>query len=169
MLPVPCCPEPYGCGQASLTDISPSGFPSAAREGSPCLVTLPHPVGGHRSWSQRSTLYMEALESCSPEKVRASSLPLGSHTPSQVLHGMWLCPPHLVWFQTQEHIRQPTLYTHPKPPPMLSSVPEDTFGGLQAATSPLPNSLALRQNPCFAPLPWALAECFPNPADSWPA
>lgn len=48
------CPaalEPYGCGQEGLTDISPSGSPSAAREGSPCLVTLPHPVGGHRSWS----------------------------------------------------------------------------------------------------------------------
>lgn len=57
----------------------------------------------------------------------------------------------------------------PKPPPMLSSVPEDTFGGLQAATSPLPDSLALKQNPCFAPLPRALAECFPDPADYGPA
>lgn len=47
------CPalEPYGCRQAGPADISPTGSPSAAREGSPCLVTLPHPVGGHRSWS----------------------------------------------------------------------------------------------------------------------
>lgn len=70
---------------------------------------------------------------------------------------MWLCPPYLVWSQTQNHIPQPTLYTHPKPSPMLSSVPEDTFGGLQAANSPLPDSLALKQIPCFAPLPRALA------------
>lgn len=118
---------------------------------------------------QRSTLYMEALESCSPERVQASSLPWGPTLPVQVLQEMWLCPPHLVWFQTQEHIPQPTLTTHPKPPPMLSSVPLDTFGGLQAATSPLPDSLALKQSPCFAPLPRALAECFPDPADSWPA
>lgn len=57
---------------------------------------------------------------------------------------MRLCPPYLVWSQTQNHIPQPTLYTHPKPPPMLSSVSEDTFGGLQAAISPLPDSLALK-------------------------
>lgn len=118
---------------------------------------------------QRSTLYMGALESCSLKKLRTSSLPWGPIFLARCSMGMWLCPPHLVWSQTQEHIPQPTLYTHLKPPPMLSSVPEDTFSGLQAATSPLPDSLALKQTPCFEPLPRALAQGFPNPAYSWPA
>lgn len=109
-----------------------------------CLVTLPHPVGGHRRWAPVAYSLPGGLGVLLSRKGASCWPFLGSHTPGQMLHGMWLCPRRLLWPQTQEHISQPTLYTDPQSPPMLSSGSEDTFGGLQAATSPLPDSLALK-------------------------
>lgn len=100
------CPdtlEPKGCGQAGLAVISPSGSPSAAR-GLLCLVTLPHPVGGHRRWSPVAYSLPGGLGVLLSRKGASFWPSLGSHTPGQRFHGMWHCPRHLVWPQTQEHI-----------------------------------------------------------------
>lgn len=66
--------EPSGCGQAGLAVISPV-VPSQQPRGcfalSPC-PTLQEVTGDGLQWPN---LYLEALESCSPEKVPASGLP----------------------------------------------------------------------------------------------
>lgn len=131
---------------------------------SPC-PTLWEVTGDGLQWP---SLYLEALESCCPEKVPASGLPWG---PILLARGSMGCGfvHDILSGPKPKNIYQPTLRTDLKPPPMLSSVPEDTLGGLQAATSPLPDCLVLKQNPWFAPLPRAQPECFPNPPDSWPA
>lgn len=125
---------------------------------SPC-PTLWEVTGDGLQWP---TLYLEALESCCPEKVPASGLPWG---PILLARGSTGCGfvHDILSGPKPKNIYQPTLHTDLKPPPMLSSVPEDTLGGLQAATSPLPECLVLKQNPWFAPLPKAQAECFPDP------